>query len=185
MSPTGNKDTHRYLLESWLDFAQAIEDHPEVRELLFDPVTGLPTTPLLFPRIRMLLEERGEVSLLAVNVVRYSKIEEIYGWKVFDEVMREVAQALDSITGNVLRDSDIVAELMISGNAFVVVLSPPRMAVCIDPDSLKAIVHRAEESIREQLDEALEPALYKKFGCYVGASTACLRREGASRAPGP
>ena len=59
-----------------------------MRRLLFDPVTGLPTTPLLFPRIESLLEERGEVSLLCLNVVRYSKIEEIYGWKVFDDVMR-------------------------------------------------------------------------------------------------
>jgi EAL domain-containing protein (putative c-di-GMP-specific phosphodiesterase class I)/GGDEF domain-containing protein len=173
MHSTNDRGTRNYLLESWLDFATAIEEHPEVRELLFDPVTGLPTTPLLFPRIKMLMEERGEVSLLAVNVVRYSKIEEIYGWQVFDDVIREVANALDSITGSVLRDSDIVAELMISGNAFVVVLSPPRLSVCIDPEALDDIVKRAEESIRSRLEEALEPALYRKFGCYVGAATAC------------
>ena len=171
MNPTEHKDAHEYLLESWLGFAAAIEEHPEVRELLFDPVTGLPTTPLLFPRIKMLMEDRGEVSLLAVNIVRYSKIEEIYGWKIFDEVMREVARALDSITGTVLRDSDIVAELMISGNSFVVVLSPPRNTLHIEPEACSTIVQKVETSVREQLAQALEPALYKKFGCYVGAST--------------
>jgi len=174
MNPTEHDDTRKYLLESWLELAEAIEEHPEVRELLFDPVTGLPTTPLLFPRIKMLMEERGEVSLLAVNIVRYSKIEEIYGWKVFDDVMREVAQSLDAITGTVLRDSDIIAELMISGNSFVVVLSPPRNTMCIESEACNAIVQKVEASVREQLAEALEPALYKKFGCYVGASTVRL-----------
>lgn len=162
---------HDFLLESWLEFAETIDQHPEVREMLFDPVTGLPTTPLLFPRIKMLLEERGEVSLLAVNIVRYSRIEEIYGWKVFDEVMRDVAQALEDIAGTVLRDSDMIAELMISGNAFVVVLSPPRNSVKIDPDARQLIVQKVERSIREQLCENVDPSLFRKFGCYVGAST--------------
>jgi len=79
-------DFHDFLLESWLELHDVLAEHPEVKRLLFDPVTGLPTTPLLFPRIESLLEERGEISLLCLNVVRYSKIEEIYGWKVFDEV---------------------------------------------------------------------------------------------------
>ena len=132
----GRDATREYLLESWLELNEAIDAHPELRKLLFDAVTGLPTTPLLFPRIRALLADRGEVSLLCLNVVRYSKIEEIYGWKVFDEVMRQVSQALENITGQYLRDSDIIAELMISGNSFVIVLSPPRNTLHVEADAL-------------------------------------------------
>ncbi|TLM99099.1 MAG: EAL domain-containing protein [Actinobacteria bacterium] len=172
MDETG-RDGSRFLLESWLDFGDALSDQPELRKLLFDPVTGLPTTPLLFPRISTLLEERGEVSLLCVNVVRYSRIEEIYGWQVFDEVMREVAHALDVIAGEVLRDSDAIAELMNSGNAFVIVLSPPRTTSIIDPSARVMLARRVESAVRERLAESIEPALFKKFGCYVGAATVC------------
>jgi EAL domain-containing protein (putative c-di-GMP-specific phosphodiesterase class I) len=170
-------DGSRLLLESWLDLADAIESQPQLRAVFFDPVTGLPTTPLLFPRISSLLEDRGEVSLLCVNVVRYSRIEEIYGWKVFDGVMRQVAEVLDQITGETLRDSDVIAELMNSGNAFVVVLSPPRMTACIDPSSRDEIARRVESRLREELALRFEPALFKKFGCYVGASTICRDEE--------
>lgn len=170
---TRERDGSRYLLESWLDFHETIEKHPELKKLLFDPVTGLPTTPLLFPRIANLLEERSEVSLLCVNVARYSRIEEIYGWEVFDGVMREVALILDEIAGEELRDADLIAELMISGNAFVIVLSPPRMQTCIDPSSRTALARRIEASISAHLEARLEPALFKKFGCYVGAATVC------------
>jgi EAL domain-containing protein (putative c-di-GMP-specific phosphodiesterase class I)/GGDEF domain-containing protein len=160
-----------FLLESWLELSEAIDAHPELRKLLFDSVTGLPTTPLLFPRIRALLDDRGEVSLLCLNVVRYSKIEEIYGWKVFDDVMREVSSALEGITGQYLRDSDIIAELMVSGNSFVIVLSPPRNSMRIEVDALRSLARRVEERVREELGTSMSPALFRKFGCYVGSST--------------
>jgi len=166
------QDQRSFLLESWLEFHEIVSAHPEIRRLLFDPVTGLPTTPLLFPRIESLLEERGEISLLCLNVVKYSKIEEIYGWEVFDAVMREVATALERITGMELRDSDIVAELMISGNAFVVLLSPPRTTPTMDRESLERLARRIETRVREELELVLDPAVYPKFGCYVGCTTA-------------
>lgn len=166
-----NTADENFLLESWLDFHDLVETHPELRKVLFDQVTGLPTTPLLFPRISTLVEERGEVSLLCVNIARYSRIEEIYGWKAFDEVMREVARALDAIAGSALRDSDAIAELMISGNSFVIVLSPPRNTQTIEPEALAETARRVEEAVREELETTIPAPLYKKFGCYVGRAT--------------
>lgn len=172
MDAAGRKST-QLLLESWLDLHNTIEANPEIRRLLFDQVTGLPTTPLVFPRISALLEDRGEVSMLCVNVARYSRIEEIFGWKAFDKVMCEVAVVLDEIAGGVLRDSDVIAELMISGNAFVIVLSPPRVNACMDPDSRIELARRVETAISEKIQDRMEPGLYKKFGCYVGSATVC------------
>lgn len=165
-------DTRSFLLQSWLDLHDVIAAHPEVRKLLFDSVTGLPTAPLLFPRIESLLEERGEISLLCLNVVKYSKIEEIYGWEVFDSVMREVAASLERITGAHLRDSDMVAELMVSGNAFVVLLSPPRTTDKMGRENLDKIARRVEQLVREDLQKVLDPAIYPKFGCYIGSAIA-------------
>lgn len=163
----------KLLLESWLDLHKTLEVNPDVRRMLFDAVTGLPTTPLVFPRISALLEERGEVSLLCVNVARYSRIEEIFGWKAFDRVMCEVAVVLDEIAGEVLRDADVIAELMISGNAFVIVLSPPRTMACLDSHSRLELARRVEGVLRAKIEERMEPSLYKKFGCYVGSATVC------------
>jgi len=166
------QDHRSFLLESWLELHDVIESHPQVRRLLFDPVTGLPTTPLLFPRIESLLSEHGEISLLCLSVVKYSKIEEIYGWEVFDQVMREVAVALERITGAELRDSDMVAELMISGNAFVVLLAPPRTTTVMVHENLEKLAIRVEQRVRDELAGVLGPAISPKFGCYVGSSTA-------------
>ncbi len=157
-----------YLLESWLDFRELLGEHPELERLLYDPVTGLPTTPLLFPKIASIVEERGEVSLLCVNVTRHSHIEEIYGWQTFDRVMREVATGLQAVTGYAIRGDDAVAELMISGNSFVIVLSPPRTTEKVDHEALVALVRRVEGAIRNELEETIPRELFRKFGCYVG-----------------
>lgn len=167
------RESTRLLLESWLGMHGTLEEHPEIKRLLFDQVTGLPTTPLVFPRISALLEDRGEVSMLCVNVARYSRIEEIFGWRAFDEVMCEVAVVLDEIAGEVLRDSDVIAELMISGNAFVIVLSPPRNMACMERESRSELALRVEAAISAKIEERMDPTLYKKFGCYVGAATVC------------
>jgi len=167
-------DVHKscsFLLEPWLEFHDLLAKHPHLKRVLFDPVTGLPTAPLLFPRIESLLEERGEVSLLCLNVMKYSRIEEIYGWEIFDEVMREVAASLERITGFELRDTDIVAELMISGNSLVVLLSPPRTTDGMQRDALDALARRIESLVREDLASVLDPSIFPKFGCYVGAAT--------------
>lgn len=171
--------TRDFLLESWLELSAAIEAHPEIRGLLFDSVTGLPTTPLLFPRIQVLIEERGEVSLLCITLVRYSHIEEIFGWRAFDDVMRKTGEALEEITGADLRDSDILAELMISGDSFVIVLSPPRNAAEMDPDALETLTRRVEQRVREELEMKVEPGLFSKFGCYAGSAT--IKRDEHNR----
>lgn len=167
-----DREKRSFLLESWLELHDVIAQHPEVRKLLFDPVTGLPTTPLLFPRIESLLDERGEISLLCLNVVKYSKIEEIFGSEIFDGVMREVAAALERITGSEMRDCDMVAELMVAGNAFVVLLAPPRTTETMDLDALDRLAVRVETLVREDLEASLDGAVFSKFGCYVGAATA-------------
>ena len=85
--------------------------------------------------------------------------------------MRQVAATLESITGTYLRDSDIVAELMIAGNSFVVVLSPPRNALMIEREQLDALAHRVETQMSEELEGQMTPEVFNKFGCYVGSTT--------------
>ena len=47
----------------------------EFQEMLHDSLTGLPTLPVAIDRIRSQFKERGELIVLYLNFVRYSKIE--------------------------------------------------------------------------------------------------------------
>src|SRR6184192_4656946 len=62
--------------------------------MLHDAMTGLPTLPVMIERSRGLFKERGELVVLYLNFVRYSKIEEIYGWEKLDAVLETTSAAV-------------------------------------------------------------------------------------------
>jgi EAL domain-containing protein (putative c-di-GMP-specific phosphodiesterase class I)/GGDEF domain-containing protein len=69
-------------------------ERAEYEQMLYDSRTGLPTLPVAIERSRALIKERGEVVVLYLNFVRYSKLEEIYGWEKLDAVLETTAEAV-------------------------------------------------------------------------------------------
>jgi DNA-binding NarL/FixJ family response regulator len=69
-------------------------DQVEQEQMLHDSLTGLPTLPVAIERSRQFFKERGELVVLYFNFVRYSKIEEIYGWEKLDAVLETTASAV-------------------------------------------------------------------------------------------
>ncbi|MBK5187352.1 MAG: hypothetical protein JJD97_03855, partial [Gemmatimonadaceae bacterium] len=69
-------------------------DTVEYEEMLYDPLTGMPTLPVMLERTRGLIKDRGEVIIYYLNFVRYSKIEEIYGWEKLDQVLETTSAAV-------------------------------------------------------------------------------------------
>jgi len=155
-------------LESWIELNQLARGKKGLEELLYDRVTGLPTIPLLFGEIESMLESHNQVGLLCIDVVKYSKIEEIYGYKTFDKVMKMVADILESLLGGSLREADLVSQLMISGNTFAILLSPPRKKAELEKGDLLRIKQRITSKITNAIRDSLDYALFQKFGCYVG-----------------
>jgi hypothetical protein len=74
-------------------------ERAEYEHLLYDARTGLPTLPVAIERSRAVIQERGELVVLYLNFVRYSKLEEIYGWEKLDAVLETTAEAVREFLG--------------------------------------------------------------------------------------
>ena len=157
-------------LKSWIELNRLVKEKKSLEELLHDRVTGLPTIPLLLKDIEEILQNNSQVGLLCVDVVKYSRIEEIYGVKAFDKVMAMVADILNSLVGGALRGADIISQLMISGNTFAILLSPPRKQSELRKEDLLKIKKRINLKITDAIRDSLDYALFKKFGCYIGSA---------------
>jgi len=164
------KETDSATLKSWIELNQLVKEKKNLEKLLHDKVTGLPTIPLLFNDIKKILEKNNQVGLLCIDIVKYSKIEEIYGYKSFDKVMKMVAETLKSLLGGSLREADVISQLMISGNTFSILLSPPRKKTELTKEDLAKIKKRVSSKITEAIRNSLDYALFQKFGCYVGSA---------------
>lgn len=138
--------------------------------LLIDQVTDLPTVPLLLERMRQQLEQSGSLSILSINVLQSGNVERVTGWKAFDNIVRDVGRFLASIKTLHLRREDFVSEVMISGNAFIILLAPPRDRKTIATADLIRVRDRLHGKLKRFLSRRLPPEISERFSCFVGAS---------------
>ncbi len=141
-----------------------------VSGLLVDRVTELPTVPLLMERMGRQLETHGFLSILSINVLQNDAVERLTGWQAFDSIVRDVGRFLASIKTIHLRREDFVAELMISGNAFVILLAPPRAKGTFEPADMFRVRDRLHGKLQRFLQRRLPPEISERFTCFIGAS---------------
>lgn len=148
-------------------------------DLLFDPVTSLPGLPLFVRQVEEALRSRKTVGILTVNIAAFSKLEDVYGWELFDEIVRGVAECLKEIKKESLRKEDALAELTMNGNVFVLMLSPARTARNLKVSDVHLIKSRIAERLDERVAKVLHPDLLYRFKYFIGA--AMMRRDPSVR----
>jgi len=146
------------------------QEAPLVAETLIDPVTDLPTVPLLLDRMREGLKENGYLSILSVNVHQALPDERITGWQAFDAIVRDVGRFLISVRAVDLRREDFVSEVMISGNAFVILISPPRRKSRLQVQDLQRIRDRLHGRLVRFLSRRLPSDVAGRFPCFIGCA---------------
>ena len=139
-------------------------------ERLIDPVTDLPTVPLLLDKMLTCLRENGALAILSVNVLQALTAERITGWQAFDAIVKDVGRFLASVRTVHLRREDFISEVMISGNAFVILVSPPRSKSRMDPADLRNIRDRLDGQLSRFLARRLPRDISGRFPCFIGSS---------------
>lgn len=139
-------------------------------ELLFDPVTALPGLPIFVRQVQDALESRKEVGILTINIARFSRLEDVYGWELFDEIVRGVAGCLKEIKNESLRKEDALAELTLNGNVFVLMLSPARTKRRFRFKDLVLIKARIAERLDAHVAKSLHPDLVYRFNYFIGSA---------------
>jgi EAL domain-containing protein (putative c-di-GMP-specific phosphodiesterase class I) len=156
-------------LKSRRDDAPTVEPRsPE--ENLIDPVTDLPTVPLLLDRMRNSMKENGYLSILSVNVLQALPAERITGWQAFDLIVKDVGRFLASVRTVHLRREDFISEVMISGNAFVILVAPPRQKQRLAIEDLRRIRDRLDGSLTRFLARRLPADISTRFPCFIGCA---------------
>ena len=136
------------------------------KTLLFDPVTELPTLPVILDALRDRLLDSRDLAVLYVDVEQYSHIEETYGWEVFDGLLGDTAKALRRMVGTIFATEDFVAVNRTGGSDFYVLTSMEAGDGAAARLQRKA--RQVEESLRGTLDEAFSARIHKRIGVFVG-----------------
>lgn len=142
---------------------------PRARGLLFDPVTGLPTLPVVVDALRDRLRNEAGMAVVLVDVDAEGRVESWHGWELFDEVLREAARTLRRLLGGVLSAEDLLAVGGPAGSEFYVFSSLRR-----GPGDGSEIAERAlavEETLRARLAGAFEGKVRAPVSVHAGWAT--------------
>lgn len=95
----------------------------QYRASLFDPVTGLPTLPVVLDRVRRMLDERGTLQVLLVRIEHEHNLERIVGWERYDGVLRSVAAHLSGLIEAIAASGSLLCQENVRGDIFLVILA--------------------------------------------------------------
>jgi EAL domain-containing protein (putative c-di-GMP-specific phosphodiesterase class I)/GGDEF domain-containing protein len=139
----------------------------EYEQMLHDQLTGLPTLPVTIERSRALFKERGELVVLYLNFVRYTKIEEIYGWEKLDAVLETTAVAVREF----LDDTPGTSRLMVSftnDDDFIFFHVPAAGVAAASENEITEMVSRLQRHVATRIEAQHGEEIAALFDIYVG-----------------
>jgi EAL domain-containing protein (putative c-di-GMP-specific phosphodiesterase class I) len=143
----------------------------EYEEMLHDAMTGLPTLPVMIERSRALFKERGELVVLYLNFVRYSKIEEIYGWEKLDAVLETTSAAVREFLDDSAAPSN--SRLMVSftnDDDFIFFHVPAAGVAAATDNEITDMVARLQRHVAGRIEAQHGDDIAALFDIYVGRS---------------
>ena len=143
----------------------------ELQEMVHDTLTGLPTLPVVIDRVRAQFKERGEMLVVYLNFVRYSKIEEFYGWEKLDAVLETTAAA---VHGFLDQTAWTTARLMVeftNDSDFVLFHVPAEGAAVTSRGEISEMATRLQAFLAERIEAQHGEDVSSLIDIFVGSSS--------------
>ena len=137
------------------------------RKRLYDPDTGLPTVAALMEDLVAQLKERGSLSILSFSPGSEGRVEEVWGWKAYDDLLVDFVRRLKSFQADGIVPAGTFCLPHVSSDEVLLVIDPEAAA----RDRIPALERKAGELdlfIRGYLAERAD--LPGRFRSFVGAS---------------
>jgi EAL domain-containing protein (putative c-di-GMP-specific phosphodiesterase class I)/GGDEF domain-containing protein len=143
-------------------------ERAEQAQMLYDFMTGLPTLPVMIERMRPQIKERGELVVVYFNFVRYSKIEEIYGWEKLDAVLETTAAGVkEFLDGHSMQASRVMVSYT-NDDDFIFFHVPPPGEARASEQQITTLVGRLQEHVAQRIEVAHGEDIAALFEIYVG-----------------
>ncbi|HTJ22554.1 MAG TPA: EAL domain-containing protein [Gemmatimonadaceae bacterium] len=140
----------------------------EYEQMLHDSLTGLPTLPVMIERSRNLFKERGELVVLYLNFVRYSKIEEIYGWEKLDAVLETTAAAVREFLDDTALSTSRLMVSFTNDDDFIFFHVPAAGVAAATENEITDMVTRLQRHVAGRIEAQHGEDVAALFDIYVG-----------------
>ena len=157
--------------ESSPEAATDAAEHLRYEELLYDRFTGFPTLPVMLERGREILEGRGRLTVLYIEFIRYSKLEEIYGWEKLDEVLQTTAGAVREFYQKRAGEDESLLMVSHTGDDDFIYFTDVPDSVGEAERQINEMAQALEDHVSQRLEAEHGEDVSGLFEIYVGSST--------------
>jgi EAL domain-containing protein (putative c-di-GMP-specific phosphodiesterase class I)/GGDEF domain-containing protein len=152
-----------HLRAEWLRFKNHV----------FDASTDLPTLAAVLDDVRRLVEERGKLGLVYLDLGGDGHIETVHGWQAYDELIRAFAEALRCLRSEgLLASRDLLATLGVRSDKFLLFVGGGRNST-LDHASLAALAGAIRDRLAATLAAGAFPAPGSPVVFHAGHSLLC------------
>jgi EAL domain-containing protein (putative c-di-GMP-specific phosphodiesterase class I)/DNA-binding response OmpR family regulator len=148
---------------------QTVKDVLRDASVYHDEITGLPTLASVQVQIQRQAQDHAQLGLLYVTIDGIHALERQHGFEAVDEVFRAVSRRLKETPGRLVREDDYLSAASL-GDAFLLVLAPPRESGPVKDDDLLLVKERLERELTDHLRSELEERLFAPIDLYVGCA---------------
>lgn len=134
---------------------------------MVSPVPGL--GPQL-REIERLLIEKTQLGILSITVLQREGRNVDDGWDDYDGTLTSIAAFLGKFLEAQMRCDDLLLAPLAAGNAYLVLLSPPRSERALDLIDLTRVRQRLDTGLSDYLSQSMPHSAVERFGVYVGGS---------------
>jgi EAL domain-containing protein (putative c-di-GMP-specific phosphodiesterase class I) len=135
---------------------------------VFDTNTGLPTLAAVLDDVRRLMEERGSLGLVYVDLGADAGLEPVHGWQAYDSLLRAFARTLLGLRADGhLAPRDVIAAMAVRSDKFLIFVRGGETGP-FDAGSMEARARRLKEKILETLPADLPGGLGGQVSFHMG-----------------
>lgn len=142
-----------------------------ISELLYDKITGFPTTPTLLKDIRAILESSRTLDIIYFCISKLKKVEEVFGWQVIDLVLEFIAKRLEELAQQTLTEQDILAIDRAAGDDFILFISSPENYYRNKNMPLSVFGEKILGDLKQSILDRFGSEIAFQFEFYLGVST--------------
>ncbi|MBN2384835.1 EAL domain-containing protein [bacterium] len=142
-----------------------------IAELLYDKITGFPTTQTLMNDIQVRLENNRSLDIIYFCISKLKKIEEILGWQIIDKALEFIAKTLEELVARNLTEQDILAIDRVAGDDFILFISSPEDFYTQKKIPLVTFGENIVNNLKAALAQNFGQEIACHFEFYLGIST--------------
>ncbi len=111
-----------------LDMFEEQTHTPDSGEAPVDPTTGLPALHAVLDDVQKRVEAGERIGLIYLDLSTEARLESIYGWQTYDNLISQVAEVIQSFVRDELESPDLAIACRNRGEEFLVLTAIPRNA---------------------------------------------------------